>query len=149
MTESTHPDEYGTYSSDDDNQLTGQDTLGDGSGSDVVDELDRGYSPPERWSPAQGYGNTAREEATGENFLQRLAQEEPETVDDDAEGDEQLEPGDEREVGDVRSGRLVAPAEGFEGLDYEQDVVGRDVGIDGGAASAEEAAMHIVPDDET
>jgi hypothetical protein len=30
----------------------------------------------------------------------------------------------------------------------ESDLVGTDVGIDGGAASAEEAAVHIVPDDE-
>jgi hypothetical protein len=30
----------------------------------------------------------------------------------------------------------------------ESDLVGIDVGIDGGAASAEEAAVHIIPDDE-
>jgi hypothetical protein len=29
----------------------------------------------------------------------------------------------------------------------EKDLIGDDVGIDGAAASAEEAAMHIVPDD--
>jgi hypothetical protein len=43
----------------------------------------------------------------------------------------------------VRAGRLVAPDEGI-GPDYDTDAIASDVGIDGGAASAEEAAMHIV-----
>jgi hypothetical protein len=42
------------------------------------------------------------------------------------------------EVGTRRSGRLVAG---------ESDTIAHDVGVDGGAASAEEAAMHIVEDD--
>jgi hypothetical protein len=33
------------------------------------------------------------------------------------------------------------------GPDVEKDLIGQDVGIDAGAASAEEAAMHIVPDE--
>jgi hypothetical protein len=33
--------------------------------------------------------------------------------------------------------------------DEEADLVARDVGIDGGAASAEEAALHVVEDDDT
>ena len=33
--------------------------------------------------------------------------------------------------------------------DDEADLVARDVGIDGGAASAEEAAVHVVEDDDT
>ena len=45
---------------------------------EVVDELDRGYSPPESWSAAQGFGNTPYEEASGETLEQRIAQEEPE-----------------------------------------------------------------------
>ena len=140
-------DEYGTYSTDDENQLTGEDTLGDGSGSDVVDELDRGYSPPEHWSAAQGFGNTPYEEATGESFAQRLAQEEPEPGVTDDEPDEQSEAAIDRgEVGRYRAGRLVADDEGSD--DRHDDRLGRDVGIDGAAASAEEAAMHIVDDDE-
>lgn len=144
----TENDSYGDYSVDGDDQLTVEDTLADG---DVVDLLDRGYSPPEHYSPGQGFGNTPYEEATGESFDQRLAQEEP---DDDPDGpdpgepgDEQWEDGDRREVGDVRAGRLVDVGEGL-GEDTEKDMVGTDVGIDGAAASAEEAAMHIVPDDE-
>ena len=46
---------YGDYSVDDEDQPGNIDDLGD---EDVVDELDRGYSPPEHWSAGQGYGNT-------------------------------------------------------------------------------------------
>jgi Family of unknown function (DUF5709) len=51
------------------------------------------------------------------------------------------------EVGSARAGRLVAPDQGF-GEDADADLVADDVGIDGGAASAEEAAVHIIDDDE-
>ena len=47
----------------------------------------------------------------------------------------------------TRSGRLVDP-DGGSGEDTEKDLVGDDVGIDGAAASAEEAAVHVVPDDD-
>ena len=50
---------------------------------------------------------------------------------------------DAAEVGDLRAGRLVEPDEGVR-EDVEKDLVATDVGIDGGAASAEEAAMHVV-----
>ncbi len=53
---------------------------------------------------------------------------------------------DDGEVGGERAGRLVDPNQGI-GPDVEKDLIGDDVGIDGAAASAEEAAMHIVPDD--
>jgi hypothetical protein len=144
MSESDGSDEYGTYSTDDSDQLSGEDTLGDGAGSDVADELDRGYSPPEHWSAAEGFGNTPYEEAVGESFEQRLAQEEAEPDVDLPEPDEQAESAiDDGEVGRRRAGRLVAPDQGF-GEDTEKDLIGIDVGIDGAAASAEEAAMHIV-----
>jgi len=126
-------------------QLTSEDTLDDPE-KEVEDELDRGYSPPERWSPGQGFGNTAFEEATGESLDQRVAQEEPEADPyDAADGDD--EDLDDGEVGDQRAGRLVDPDEGL-GEDIEKDLVANDVGIDGAAASAEEAAVHIVPDEE-
>ena len=54
---------------------------------------------------------------------------------------------DDGEVGDARAGRLVDPAAGGTG-DTEKDLVGYDVGVDGAAASAEEAAMHIVGETE-
>ena len=53
--------------------------------------------------------------------------------------------GDDQEVGAERAGRLVSPDEGAHS-DDEKDLVGEDVGIDGAAASAEEAAVHIVED---
>ena len=50
------------------------------------------------------------------------------------------------EVGDDRAGRLLAPDRG-EYADTEKDLIGEDVGIDGAGASAEEAAVHVIPDD--
>jgi hypothetical protein len=47
-------------------------------------------------------------------------------------------------VGDDRAGRLVAPDEGTH-EDDEEDLLADDVGIAGAAASAEEAAVHVVP----
>lgn len=130
---------YGDYSVDDEDQPGNIEDLGDG---DVDDELDRGYSPPEKYSAGQGYGNTPWEEEHRESIDQRIVQEEPD-VDPYAEtGDDFLDDG---EVGDRRAGRLVDVDEGL-GEDTEKDLVGDDVGIDGAGASAEEAAVHIVED---
>jgi hypothetical protein len=137
---------YGDYSVDDEDQLAAEDTLDDPE-REVEDELDRGYSPRESYSAGQGYGNTPFEEATGETLEQRFAQEdvEPDPY-ADAEAHEDDEDLDDGEVGTERAGRLVAPGEGS-GEDTEKDLVGFDVGIDGAAASAEEAAVHVVPED--
>ena len=103
----------------------------------VDDPLDEGYSPPERYSQLIREGEH-------ETLDERLADEVPEP-DPYAPPDEEIL--DDGEVGGERAGRLVEPNEGI-GPDVEPDLVGLDVGIDGGAASAEEAAVHIVPDDE-
>ena len=66
---------YGEYSVDDEDQLQFGDSLLDRG---VVDALDEGYSPPERWSAAERYGNTPLEEELGESLEMRLLQEEPE-----------------------------------------------------------------------
>lgn len=108
----------------------------------VADVLDEGFSPPEKWSPAQKFGNTAAEMREGESLDQRLEQEEPD-IEPDLEGDLL----DDGEVGDRRAGRLVDPDEGI-GLDLEKDLVGYDVGIDGAGAGAEEAAVHIIDESE-
>jgi hypothetical protein len=135
------------------------DTL-DGEPGD--DPLDRGVAPPERWSAGIRYGTTAEEEEEGESLDQLLAEEEPDVNDEDDEEDEQPDSiagdpdaADEDLDGlllddgpDPRSGRLVADDEGAH-ADAEADLVARDVGIDGGAASAEEAAVHTVEDDDT
>lgn len=126
--------------SEQNDQIQPDDSLVDRGVDDVLDE---GYSPPERWSGGEGYGNTADEMAEGETIDQRLPQEEPEE-DDTTEGSD-LEDVDDGEVGDERSGRLVDPNNGI-GEDVDSELVGDDVGIDGAAASAEEAAVHIVHD---
>lgn len=134
---------YGDYSVDDEDQPSNLEDLGD---PDVEDPLDRGYSPPEKYSAAQGFGNTPYEEAVGETLDQRVAQEIPEPdpyVEAERADLDVLASG---EVGDQRAGRLVDPDQGL-GEDIEKDLVADDVGIDGAAASAEEAAMHVVPDD--
>jgi hypothetical protein len=130
---------YGSYSVDDEDQLQFSDTL-DGRG--VSDLLDEGYSPPEKWSAGEGFGTTAAEALRGETFEQRLAQEEPD-IDPYAVP---LEDVHGPEIGRNRAGRLVAPDEGSH-FDLEEELVAADVGIDGGAASAEEAAILVVDDE--
>jgi len=108
----------------------GSDSL-DGDPGD--DPLDRGVVPPERWSAAMRFGTTAAEQEDGESLDQRLAEEEPDSLalDDDP---------------DPRAGRLVAEDESADAAE-EDDLEAQDVGIDGGAATAEEAAVHVVDDD--
>lgn len=137
---------YNDYSVDDEDQPGAEDLLLDDEG--MGDELDRGYSPPEKWSAAEGYGNTPWEEAHGESLDQRIRQEEPEPDPYAADRDEDETDMDGGQVGDQRSGRLVAPDQGL-GEDDEKDSVASDVGIDGAAASAEEAAMHVMDEDPT
>ena len=130
MTESQ--EEYGDYSVDDEDQLQAEDTLEDRGVDDVLDE---GITTREDWSVGQGFGNTAAEEHSGETLDQRLRQEEPDLdLLTDTWDEEDLDDG---EVGDERSGRLIASDEG-------DDRFVEDAGIDGAAASAEEAAMHVI-----
>lgn len=109
-----------------------------------VDPLDEGYIAPDHWSPAEGFGNTAQERARGETLAQRMAQEEPDyDPDNDTWSEEHV---DDSEVGERRAGRLVDANRGYPGEDREASLIGEDVGIDGAAASAEEAAMHVIDD---
>jgi len=137
---------YNDYSVDDEDQPGAEDLLLDDEG--MEDELDRGYSPPENWSAAEGYGNTPWEEAHGETLEQREAQEIPEPDPYAPDRDEDETDMDGGQAGDLRSGRLVAPDQGL-GEDEEKDSVAADVGIDGAAASAEEAAVHVIDEDPT
>lgn len=121
-------------------QMQPYDTLDDRGVEDVLDE---GYTAPEKWSAGEGYGTTAEEQRQGESLEQRLRQEVPETDPYEA----QTEDLDDGEVGAERAGRLVDPDAGI-GLDTEKDLVGDDVGIDAGAAGAEEAAVHVIDDNE-
>ncbi len=120
-------------------QLQADDSLVDRGTDDVLDE---GYSPAEHWSSAERFGNTAEEQREGESLDERLRQEIPdEVVGDDAD---YLDDG---EVGNQRAGRLVDPNEGI-GEDVNKDLIGDEVGIDGAGASAEEAAVHIVDEED-
>ena len=132
---------YGEYSVDDETQLQAEDTLVDRG---VEDTLDEGYTAPERWSAGEGFGNTPYEELVGETLEQRIAQEEPEPDPYELAATEGENVGGE--VGDARSGRLVAEDEGLT-EDTEADLVADDVGIDGAGASAEEAAVHVIDEE--
>jgi len=133
--------------------------LDESFGSDAVDETvyEASYSPPEKPKGVDQFGTTLAEQQEGETLDQRLAQEIPDpnlapdltasasdenldSVDNSRIDDEELTFG---EVGRERAGRLVDPDQGL-GPDVEKDLVGDDVGIDEGAASAEEAAVHII-----
>lgn len=120
-------------------QLQASDTLIDRGVDDVLDE---GYIAPDHWSPAQGFGNTPAEMRQGETLEMRIAQEQPEAT---APDDSPWNPdGESREVGSRRVGRLVDANRGEDGADTTHESVAFSVGIAGGAASAEEAAMHII-----
>ena len=127
-----------------DDQLQPDDTLDERGVDDVLDE---GMSPPERPSREVAHGVTGAEDAEGETLDERMEQEEPDPAaavdhtpdaqEDELVGEEGTDPSDGFEVGDERTGRLTE-AEG-DNAD--------DVGLDGGAAGAEEAAVHTVDED--
>jgi hypothetical protein len=142
---------YHGYSVDDEDQpQSSGDSLVDDRG--LTQPLDEGFSPGEKWSAGQGYGNTPLEEEIGEDLELRLRQEVPEPDPYEEaesmsvraiEGELDDEVTETMEVGDERAGRLVSPDEGVR-LDHEGDAIGTDVGIDGAAAGAEEAAVHVL-----
>lgn len=104
-------------------QLTEDDTLDD---TGVEDPLDRGYSPPDR-EPAAHIPTTPEEARRGETLDERLAEER-----DDVDAEKA---GGSRDTS--RVGRLHGAGD---------PLTAQDVGIDGAAASAEEAAMHRTAD---
>jgi hypothetical protein len=120
------------------------------------DPLDRGVVPPERWTGAIRRGDDDDRESLDE----LLAEEEPDVTLDDEEDDEDEDIDDDEDAGDEdvdglllddgpdpRAGRLVAEDEGAHPVD-EEDLVARDAGFAGGAATAEEAAVHVVEEDD-
>ena len=92
-----------------------------------TDAVDAGYSPPDRPYALDDDELTVAGQRDGESLDERLARELPEEVPVDAD----------------RAGRLADPEQ--LGLMERTDAIeGQDVGVDGGAASAEEAAVHVV-----
>src|SRR5690349_5150276 len=142
--------------------LDSSDTL-DGAPGD--DPLDRGVVTPDRWSAGIRYGTTAEEQQEGASLDQLLAEEEPDVTleadeAEEEENDESRAFADDEDVADEdidglllddgpdpRAGRLVAEDEGAH-PDEEPDLVASDVGIDAGGATAEEAAVHVVDEDD-
>jgi hypothetical protein len=130
-------------------RLEPEDVLEDVSTDDV---LERGYSPQDRPWAVDDWGTTAFEEEQGESLDGRLARELPDdAADDDGDGVGDLRDGDgelrDDQVGGGRAGRLAETDAGSEsGPDRAPALTAFDEGVDGGAASAEEAAVHVVPD---
>ncbi|CAG6397185.1 conserved hypothetical protein [Actinacidiphila cocklensis] len=134
---------------DDVGLLDASDTLDYRAGDQALDE---GYSPPERPWGVERAGVTASERLRGESLDERLSEEVPDigVPEGDGVGDTWDTDGEliDDEVGDERAGRLVAPDEGSHG-NTESDLIAFDIGLDGAGASAEEAAIHLIPDSET
>ena len=145
------PGIYGTDGTDPEEAsglLEAEDTLEDTRG--VRDVLDTGFSPPERPWAVDDWGTTEAEESAGESLDGRLARELPDGDDgDDGDGlgDSSDTDGEllDDQVGDARAGRLVDSDDGGD-EDTDDELWARDEGIDGAAASAEEAAVHVVRD---
>jgi len=108
-------------------QLENAETLagpaGDGDG------LDAGYVPPDRPYGLDGHGVTGAEMREGDSHDERLRRELPD--------------GPAHEGDPDRAGRLSIAGQGA-ALQTRDAMDGVDSGIDGGAASAEEAAVHEV-----
>jgi hypothetical protein len=127
-------------------QLQPSETLDDRGVDDVLDE---GYSPLDR-EPA--HLRHPHEVDEPETLDERLAEEEPDVVvpdpdrDSDADADTFGTDGED-EVGGVRAGRLIAQDQGS-GKDEDAELWATDAGIDGAGASAEEAAMHVIDEDD-
>src|SRR5690349_16844278 len=132
--------------------LDANDTL---HGNPGDDPLDRGDAAPDRWSAGTRYALEGEENSEP---LDELLSEEPpdEAVDDDedcwheheAHGDgTRVERDDDP---DPRAGRLAATEADVYGEDddvlaiQDGELFASDIGIDGGAATAEEAAVHII-----
>jgi hypothetical protein len=153
----TDPNRYESQDLEDYEVRDASETL-DGDIGD--DPLDTGVIPPQHWSAGMRYGTTAEEEDQGESLDQLLAEEEPDEGRDDVDDDVPESAGDDEDAGDEyvdglllddgqdpRAGRLVAEDEGAHAVG-EEDLVARDVGVDSGAATSEEAAVHVVEDDD-
>lgn len=134
---------------DDSGLLPPDESLDNDELGDDVDET--GYSPLD-WRPADlSWGFTPREARSREPLSAKLAREIPEETEEilgDGIGDTTDTDGEiiDDQVGSVRAGRLTwASPESF---DPAADYWANDIGIDGGGASAEEAAIHIVVDED-
>jgi hypothetical protein len=151
---SEFPHEEGVWDLDEDKVLDPADTL---EGDPGDDPLEQGIALPDNWSPALRHVLTGDEYT--ETLDELLAEEDPDVPldSDDESWDENATMQDvtrkERSAGqERRAGRLIAQdeemyADGDTSLVLEDQLRAHDVGIDGGAATAEEAAVHVIDDE--
>ncbi len=133
--------------------LDASDTL-DGAPGD--DPLDRGVATPERWSAAMKFGSTAEEQEEGESLDQLLAEEEPD-IGTDPDGDRPDRDWDENATDediirlaadDGADPRAALVNDDEDWTVADPDLVAYDSGVDGGGATAEEAAVHVVDEEQ-
>jgi hypothetical protein len=149
-----------------DDDSTANDDIDSGSGR-IADGEDQMALPGDREDgpiALDEFGVTADEQLAGQDLDSRLAREEPEVSEaglpstrfQDSES-ESPDPQTDSQVSmydrpgldplsEDRVGRLVQPDEGSY-RDTEKDVIGYDAGAAGGGASAEEAAIHQIPEE--
>ncbi len=131
-TPGTTPDPE-TGAEGDSDQLDSADTLVPGGPDDPLDE---GWSPPDH--PTRHRLETEREQYAGDSIDTRHEQEEPEVWETDEVGAGGREPD--------RAGRLRSGLTDLTGRSTAS-VFAEDAGIAGGAASAEEAAVHVIAEE--
>ena len=124
---------------EDDGVLDASDSLEGDVGGPGDDPLDAGIDAGDRYSAGERFGTTLAEERQGETLDQLLAEEEPDI-------DPYREAGASDSGTAHPAGRLVAENEGLS-EDDEAELLGSDVGFDGGAESAEESAIHVIDED--
>ncbi|BAJ26696.1 MULTISPECIES: DUF5709 domain-containing protein [Kitasatospora] len=125
----TDPDAQDPLPAEDDGVLDPADSLETDDLDD--DPLETGIVTADGYRGATEYGTTAAEAATGESLDRLLAEEEPDTPAPDVDDRWSGGPG-------PRAGRLVEAG---------TDLFAEDGGADGGAAGAEEAAVHLTDED--
>jgi hypothetical protein len=135
--------------------LDANDTL---AGAPGDDPLDRGVITPGRWSRALRYDSTPQDQAVARSLDWELSAEEPDiSLDSDTTGqyddgwDENATEDDIIRLAhdngpDPRAGRLTRDDDSAV-LIANADYVAYDAGTDGGAATAEEAAVHVVDEE--
>jgi len=129
------------------------DTL-DGDPGD--DPLERGVAAPNRWSAGMRYALEGEEDS--ESLDELLAEEQPDIADDpdddswdENETDDEVVRLERDDDADPRAGRLAAAeadvyGDGDVPAVQDGELIASDTGIGGGAATAEEAAVHVIDD---
>jgi hypothetical protein len=127
-------------------QLESGETLDGNPGTDGLDAL---YVAPNRPFGLDDTATTPEGQREGDTLDERLAREIPDDLGGaaTAPGPELSEGEIASEAGQGRSGRLTA-AEPDPDQFAGRSLAAQDVGISGGVASAEEAAVHEIPEDE-